>query len=460
MTYDVLILGSGPGGYVAAIRAAQLGLSVAVVEKSELGGVCLNWGCIPTKALLKSAEVLNSVNSAKSYGIDVDGTATPNFGKVIDRSRRIAGQMSKGIEFLFKKNNVNVIQGFGKIIDKGTVEIQANEDTYTTKAKHIIIATGARSRNIPGIEQDGRKIIGYKDALILEKLPESLTVIGSGAIGIEMAYFYASMGTKVSVLEVMPHILPNEDEDVALVVEKGLKKQKIKFHAGISNLTLEKKNDCVSAKFHDKKGEQTIDSEIVLSAVGIEANTDNIGLETVGVTMEKGKIIVNDKFQTSVEGIYAIGDVIATPALAHVASAEGIACVEHIAGHSGKVDYSNIPSCIYTKPEVASFGITEKLALKQEMEHTVSSFPFSALGKATAIGSREGFVKLIFDSNNKLIGGSLVGEHVTEMLSELVVAKHLDADAKSLLQSIHPHPSFSEAIMEAAGSALGEAIHL
>jgi len=395
-----------------------------------------------------------------SFGIGIEGNATPDFKKVIDRSRRIAGQMSKGIEFLFKKNNVSVIQGFGKIAGAGKVEVEGSEGISTIEAKNIIVATGGRSRNVQGIEQDTKQIIGYREALTLEKLPESLTVIGSGAIGIEMAYFYASMGTKVTVLEAMPHILPNEDADVAAVLEKGLKKHKIKFFADISDLKLEKEANGISATFQTKKGEQKVESEIILSAIGVVANIESIGLDTVDVITEKGKIVVDETFKTSAEGIYAIGDVIASPALAHVASAEGIACVEHIAGHINKIDYSNIPSCIYTKPEVASFGVTEKLAQKQDIKHTVSSFPFSALGKATAVGSREGFVKLIFDSNKKLIGGSMVGENVTEMLSELVLAKNLNADAKSLLHSIHPHPSFSEAIMEAAAVEMGEAMHI
>jgi len=460
MKYDITILGSGPGGYVAAIRASQLGLKVCVVEKSDLGGVCLNWGCIPTKALLKSAETFNTIKSAKQYGVDVSGDVTPNFSKIIDRSRRIAGQMSKGIEFLFTKNNVDVVNGFGRIKSKGIVEVEGCDGNCIIESEHIIIATGARSRNVDGIVQDGKIIIGYKQALAMNELPESMAVIGSGAIGVELSYFYASLGTKVHLLEVMPQILPNEDEDVADVVLKGLKKQKIKVDAGIQNLVIHKNESRAAVSYATAKGEQSIDVNVVLSAVGIEANISSIGLENAGIAVEKGKIVVDKSFKTSVDGIYAIGDVIGTPALAHVASAEGIACVEKIAGKEHTIDYSNIPSCIYIKPEVASFGVTEKVAQKDGFTYTKSLFPFSALGKATAIGSREGFVKLLFDKDKKLIGGTMVGEHVTEMLSELVVAKQLGGLATDLLHAIHPHPSMSEAIMEAAAEALGEAVHI
>lgn len=462
MKYDIAIIGSGPAGYVGAIRASQLGFKVVVIEKGELGGICLNWGCIPTKSLLKSAEVANTARSAKNYGIMIDGEIQPDFPKVIARSRRIASQMSKGIEMLFKKNNIDVVKGKASFIDNNSLSIETDGENQKVEADKIIIATGARSAELPSLPQDRKKVIGYKEALALETLPESMIVVGSGAIGVELAFFYASMGTKVTILEYMPQIIPREDAEVAAQLERGLKKTKIKIFADTKITDVDTNGDICKIKATTPKGEKEFESELILSAVGVTSNIENIGFENIGGETEKGKIKVDSLYQTNIEGIYAIGDVIATPALAHVASAEAIACVEAIAGEENQpIDYNSIPSCIYTTPEVSSVGMSEAAALEKGYKVKVGNFPFSALGKATAIGERDGFVKLVFNAqDNTLLGASMVGAYVTEMIAELVVSQKLNADAVSILKSIHPHPSMSEAIMEAAAAALGEAIHI
>jgi len=461
MNFDLIIIGSGPGGYVAAIRASQLGMKVAVVEKSEIGGICLNWGCIPTKSLLKSSQVYSYIKNASRYGIKV-GEVKADFPKIIKRSRTIAGQMSKGVAFLFKKNNIEVVNGFGKITAKNTVEVSNNENKKEYSAKHIIIATGSRSRVLPNIKQDGKKIIGYREALSLTEQPKTMVVVGSGAIGTELAFFYSTMGTKVYLVEFMPNVTPLEDTEVSEQLEKSLKKAKIKLMLSSIVESVDTSGDICKVQIKTPKGEEIIEANIVLSAVGITTNIENIGLEELGIEQEKGKIKVNDFYKTNVEGIYAIGDIINTPALAHVASAEGITCVENIAGKNPeKIDYHNIPGAIYTNPEVASVGYTEKSATEAGFELRIGRFPFSALGKATAAGSRDGFAKLIFDKKtDKLIGAHLIGMNVTEMLAELVVSKKLGATAHQLIKSIHPHPTMSEAIMEAAAEAHGEAIHI
>jgi len=462
MKYDLIIIGSGPGGYVAAIRASQLGMKTAVVEKTELGGICLNWGCIPTKSLLKSAQVLDYISHAQDYGIEV-ADVKPNFEKIIERSRGVAAGMSKGIEYLFKKNKIDVISGFGQLVDSKTVSVKSNEgDIATYQAKNIILATGARSRELPNLKQDGKKIIGYREALSLAKLPKSMIVVGSGAIGTELAYFYKSMGTDVKIVEFLPNLVPLEDEEVSKTLARSFKKKKAKVMLNSSVQSVDTSGDNCIVTIKTKKGEETHETEIVLSAVGIKSNIENIGLEELGIEVEKDKIKVDENYQTNIEGIYAIGDIIAGPALAHVASAEGITCVEKIAGHKTEaVDYENIPACTYTTPELASVGITEKEAKDKEIEIKVGKFPFTASGKASSAGAREGFVKLIFNAKtNKLLGGHLIGANVTEMIGELVVARKMGVTGMGLIKSIHPHPTMSEAIMEAAAAAYDEVIHL
>lgn len=461
MNYDIIIIGSGPGGYVAAIRASQLGKKVAVIEKAEIGGVCLNWGCIPTKALLKSSSVVKTIKEASKFGVKV-ADSTFDFQKIIKRSRQVASQMSKGVNFLFKKNEIEVINSFGKLIDKNTVEVVNNNEAKNITAEKIIISTGAKARELPGLKIDGEKIIGYKQALTLEKQPESMLVIGSGAIGTELAFFYATLGTKVTIVELLPNVVPLEDEEVSEEILKALKKARIKVHTN----TLVEKVDisgekCVANLKSEDKTEQ-IEADIVLSAVGISPNSENIGLEELGIETDRGFIKVNENFQTNIDSIYAIGDVIPTPALAHVASAEGIACVEKIAGMEVKpINYNNIPSGIFTDPEVGSAGLTEKQATEAGYELKIGKFPFSALGKATAIGDRNGFAKLIFNKNDdKLLGAHIVGHGATDMISELVVAMETGVTSHQILKSIHPHPTMAEAIMEAAAHANNEAIHL
>ncbi|MBK8806112.1 MAG: dihydrolipoyl dehydrogenase [Bacteroidales bacterium] len=461
MDFDLIILGSGPGGYVAAIRASQLGLKTAIVEKENLGGVCLNWGCIPTKALLKSAEVLQNIESAKNYGITINGEIVADFEKIIQRSRKIALQMSKGIEALLKKNNVTVINGFGYITDNNTITVTSEEGTKPYSFTNMIIATGARAKELPFLKIDSKKVIGYKEALNLSSLPESLTIIGSGAIGVEMAYFYASLGTKISLVEALPHILPNEDKDVAEQIDRTLKKLKVKTFADCKIISVDTESVC-KIVLETEKGVQEITSEVILSAVGITANIESIGLENVNISTEFNKIKVDTCYRTNVSNIFAIGDVINTPALAHVASAEALACVEFMVHQkTPSINYAQIPSCIYTKPEVATMGMTEKMAEKMNKEVDISIFPLAALGKATAIGMREGFVKLIFErKSNKLLGATLVGASVTEMLGEIGLALKLDATAIDILHTVHAHPTISESIMEAAAMNLGEAVHI
>ncbi|PVX49835.1 dihydrolipoamide dehydrogenase [Balneicella halophila] len=463
MKYDLVVVGSGPGGYVAAIRASQLGMKTAVIERAELGGICLNWGCIPTKSLMKSAQVLDYVKHTEEYGVKVEG-ATADFEGIVKRSRGVADKMSGGIQYLFKKNKIDVINGFGKLKSKGVVTVTNDKDeTQDVEAKHIIIATGARSRELPNLPQDGEKVIGYRQALTLKKMPKSMLVVGSGAIGSEFAYFYASMGAKVTLVEYLPNIVPLEDEEVSKQLGRSFKKMGIKVMTNSSVESLDTSGDLVKAQVKNKKGEmEEHEAEIVLSAVGIAPNTENIGLDELGIETERGRIKVNDHYETNVEGIYAIGDVIETAALAHVASAEGIHCVETIAGEKPeKIDYTNIPGCIYTSPEVASVGMTEKKAKEEGYEIKVGKFPFSASGKASAAGANEGFVKLIFDAKyGELLGAHMIGANVTEMIAELVLARKLETTGHEIIKAIHPHPTMSEAVMEAAAAAYDEVIHI
>ena len=460
--YDLAVLGSGPGGYVAAIRGAQLGMQVAVVERAELGGICLNWGCIPTKALLKSGQVLNDIQAAEKFGIKIEGTAQPDFEAIITRSREVAARMSKGIDYLFKKNKITVVRGQGQLKDTHTISVNNDGEITEIQAKNIILATGARARELPGLTIDGKKIIGYRQALTLPKLPESMLVIGSGAIGTELAFFYNSMGVKVTIVEFLPNVIPLEDEDVSKQLARELKKRKIEVMLSSSVTEVDTSGNLCKVTINTPKGTVEREAEIVLSAVGIAANIENIGLETVGIKTEKGKIVVDEYYHTNVQNIYAIGDIINTPALAHVASAEAITCVEKIAGQSpDPIDYSNIPSAVYTTPEVASVGLTEKAVQDKGIDYRIGKFPFTASGKATAVSHNEGFVKLIFDKQtDNLLGAHLIGYNVTEMIAELVVSKKLSGTAKDLIKSIHPHPTMSEAIMEAAAAAHDEVIHL
>lgn len=463
MNFDLIVVGSGPGGYVAAIRSAQLGMNVAVVEKAELGGICLNWGCIPTKALLKSAQVYNYFKHSEDYGIVNEGVAKPDFSKVIARSREVSSNMSKGIEFLFKKNKITVIRGYAKLSSKNEVSVTDDEgkiEKFT--ANHIVLATGARSKEIAGIKQDGKNIIGYREALNLDHLPVSMAVIGSGAIGSELAFFYASMGAEVSLIEYLPEIVPLEDEEVSKQLARSFKKVGIKVMPGTAVKSVTVNDGKCIVNYTDKKGDASIECEIVLSAVGVVTNLENIGLEDVGVKTEFGKVIVDEFYKTNIDGIYAIGDIIPGPALAHVASAEAICCVEKISGQNPPlVDYSNIPSCVYTTPEIASVGLTEQKLKEKGIEYKIGKFPFIASGKAAAAGNKDGFVKLLFDvASDELLGAHLIGDNIAEMIAELVVLKKLNGTAKDLIKSIHPHPSLSEAIMEAAAAAHNEVIHL
>ncbi|MGQ1888962.1 dihydrolipoyl dehydrogenase [Thermophagus sp. OGC60D27] len=463
MNYDLVVIGSGPGGYVAAIRASQLGMKVGVVEKAELGGVCLNWGCIPTKSLLKSAQVFEYLSHAQDYGINIEGKASPDFGAMVKRSREVAGGMSNGIKYLFKKNKIEVIEGTGKLTKDKKVEVTKNDgENVTVEAKHILLATGARSRELPNLPQDGEKIIGYRKALTLEKQPESMVVVGSGAIGSEFAYFYNSIGTKVTLVEYMDNIVPLEDTEVSKQLERSFKKAGIKVMTRSEVTSVDTSGDKVKVTIKTKKGEETVEAEIVLSAVGISPNIENIGLEEAGVEVEKGRIKVDEFYRTSVEGIYAIGDIVPGQALAHVASAEGIICVEKIAGMDVEpLNYGNIPGCTYTSPEVASVGMTEKAAKEAGYELKIGKFPYSASGKASAAGHKEGFVKLIFDAKyGELLGAHMIGANVTEMIAELVTARKLETTGHEIIKSVHPHPTMSEAVMEAAAAAYDEVIHI
>ncbi|MBI9036344.1 MAG: dihydrolipoyl dehydrogenase [Bacteroidales bacterium] len=463
MNYDLIVIGSGPGGYVAAIRAAQLGLKTAVVERAELGGICLNWGCIPTKALLKSAQVFNYLKHAQDYGIKIDGEATPDFEAIVKRSRGVAEGMSKGIEYLFKKNKIEKIQGLGKLMPGKKVAVQDAEGNVTEySANHIILATGARSKELPNLKQDGKKIIGYREAMTLPKQPESMVVVGSGAIGSEFAYFYNSIGTKVTLVEFLPNILPLEDEDVSKQMGRSLKKQGLKVMVKSTVEKVDTTGDKCKVYIQTKKGEEIIEADIVLSAVGVVTNIEGIGLEETGVKVENGKVIVDDYYRTNVEGVYAIGDIVKGPALAHVASHEGITCVEKIAGiDTEAIDYNNIPACTYTNPEVASVGLTEAQAKEAGYELKVGKFPFTASGKASAGGNKDGFVKVIFDAKyGEWLGCHMVGDNVTEMIAEAVVARKLETTGHEIIKTVHPHPTMSEAVMEAVAAAYDEVIHI
>jgi len=463
MSYDIIVLGSGPGGYVTAIRASQLGFKTAVVEKAELGGICLNWGCIPTKALLKSANVFEYISHAQDYGITVKD-AKADFTGMVKRSRGVAEKMSGGIQFLMKKNKIDVIKGFGKVKAGKKIDVtddKGNTTEYSAKTG-IIIATGARSRELPNLKQDGKKIIGYREAMTLPSQPKKMVVVGSGAIGVEFAYFYNTLGTDVTVVEYMPNIVPVEDIEVSKQLERSFKKQgmKIMTNSSVESVDTSGKGCVVTVK--TKKGEEKIECDIVLSAVGIETNLEGIGLEDVGIATDKGKVLVNDFYQTNIPGYFAIGDITPGPALAHVASAEGIICVEKLAGqHVDALDYGNIPGCTYCSPEVASVGMTEKAAKEAGYEIKVGKFPFSASGKASASGANDGFVKLIFDAKyGELLGGHMVGANVTEMVAELVAVRKLETTGHELIKTVHPHPTLSEAVMEAAAAAYDEVIHL
>ena len=462
MKYDIIVLGSGPGGYVTAIRASQLGFKVAVIEKENLGGVCLNWGCIPTKALLKSAQVFDYLKHASDYGLTVS-SFDKDFSAVVNRSRSVADGMSKGVQFLMKKNKIDVIDGFGKMKPGKKVDVTAADGKVTEyDADHIIIATGARSRELPNLPQDGVKVIGYRQAMTLGSQPKSMIVVGSGAIGVEFAHFYNSMGTDVTIVEFLPNIVPLEDEDISKQMERSMKKAGVKIMTNSSVERIDTTGAGVKAYVKTAKGEEILEADILLSAVGIKTNLENIGLEEVGIATDRDKILVNDFYQTNIPGYYAIGDVVPGPALAHVASAEGITCVEKIAGlHVDPIDYGNIPGCTYATPEIASVGMTEKQAKEKGYELKIGKFPFSASGKAKASGTPDGFVKVIFDAKyGEWLGCHMIGAGVTDMIAEAVVARKLETTGHEILKSIHPHPTMSEAVMEAVAEAYGEVIHL
>ena len=457
MKYDIIVIGSGPGGYVAAIRASQLGKKVAIVEKAELGGVCLNWGCIPTKALLKSAQVFTYCKNAAHYGVAIEGEVKPDFEKIVARSRTVADTMSKGVAFLMKKNNIDILTGFGRLAGEGRVDVEGT----LYEADAIILATGARPRQMPFMPVDGQHIISSKEALTLPHLPQSMIVVGSGAIGSEFACLYASLGVKVTVVEYMPQMMPLEDEEVAKTMERSFRKMRATVLTSTTVKAVRVVDGLCEVDIEGKKGAETLSAEVVLSAVGIKSNIENIGLEELDIAVERDKIVVDEHYQTSAQGVYAIGDIIATPALAHVASAEAIHCVEHICGlQPDAVDYSTIPSCVFTSPEVASVGMTEQQARDKGIEYKVGRFPFTASGKATAAGDRDGFVKLIFDEQERLIGAHMVGATVTEMLGEPTLAKRLGATAHLIAKTIHSHPTMHEGLMEASEAAMGAAIHL
>ena len=461
MNYDIIIIGSGPGGYVTAIRASQLGFKTAIIEKENLGGICLNWGCIPTKALLKSAQVFKYINHAEDFGLN-KVEASFDFPNVVQRSRGVAEKMSKGVEFLMKKNKIYVIFGTAKVKLGKKVAVEKDGAVTEYTAEHIVLATGARSRELPNLPQDGKKVIGYRQALTLPKQPKSMIVVGSGAIGVEFAYFYATLGTEVTVVEFMPNIVPVEDEDVSKHLEKSFKKAKIKVMTNASVESVDTSGEGVKAQVKTEKGIVELQADILLSAVGITANIENIGLEEVGIKTEKGRVVVDEWYRTSVPGYYAIGDILPTQALAHVASAEGITCVEKIKGLDvERIDYGNIPGCTYCTPEIASVGLTEKQAKEKGYEIKVGKFPFSASGKATANGDTDGFVKVIFDAKyGEWLGCHMIGTGVTEMIAEAVAARKLETTGHEILKTVHPHPTLSEAVMEAVAAAYGEVIHI
>lgn len=462
MKYDVIVVGSGPGGYVTAIRASQLGLKTAVVEKENLGGVCLNWGCIPTKALLKSAQVYDYLKHVDDYGLKAEAI-DKDFEAVIKRSRGVAEGMSKGVQFLMKKNKIDVIEGFGKVKTGKKIDVTAADGKVTEySADHIIIATGARSRELPNLPQDGKKVIGYREAMSLPTQPKSMIVVGSGAIGVEFAHFYNAMGTEVTIVEYLPNLVPLEDKDVSKQFERSFKKSGIKVMTNSAVESVDTSGKTVKATVKTKKGEEVLEADVVLSAVGIKTNIENIGLEDVGIITDRDKILVNDWYQTNIPGYYAIGDVAPGPALAHVASAEGITCVEKIAGiHTEAIDYGNIPGCTYASPEIASVGLTEEQAKEQGYELKVGKFPFSASGKAKAAGTPDGFVKVIFDAKyGEWLGCHMIGAGVTDMIAEAVLGRKLETTGHEVLKAIHPHPTMSEAVMEAVADAYDEVIHL
>ncbi len=462
MDYDLIVIGTGPGGYVAAIRASQLGLKTAVIEKESLGGICLNWGCIPTKALLKSAQVFEYINHAEEYGLKVNGSEV-DFGSIIKRSRGVADGMSKGVQFLMKKNKIEVIMGTGKLKGKSAVEVKAADgSTKNYTATNIILATGSRSRELPNLKQDGVKVIGYRQAMNLPKQPQSMVVVGSGAIGVEFAYFYNSIGTKVTVVEYLDNIVPVEDEDISKQLARSFKKIGINIMTGCTVESVDSSGEKCKVNIKTQKGNEVIEADIVLSAVGVQTNLENLGLEELGIKTDKGKVLVDNFYKTNIEGIFAIGDIVKGQALAHVASAEGIICVEKIAGKTPEpLNYNNIPGCTYCSPEIASVGYTEKAAREAGFDIKVGKFPFSASGKASASGAKDGFVKVIFDAKyGEFLGAHMIGNNVTEMIAEVVVARKLEATGHEIIHSVHPHPTMSEAVMEAAADAYGEAIHL
>ena len=462
MKYDIIVLGSGPGGYVTAIRASQLGFKVAVIEKENLGGICLNWGCIPTKALLKSAQVFDYLKHASDYGLTVTAF-DKDFSAVVKRSRDVADGMSKGVQFLMKKNKIDVIDGFGKVKPGKKVDVTAADGKVTEyTADHIIIATGARSRELPNLPQDGKKVIGYRQAMTLPEQPKKMIVVGSGAIGVEFAHFYNAMGTEVTIVEFMPNIVPVEDEDISKQMERSMKKAGVSIMTNASVERIDTTGNGVKAFVKTAKGEEVLEADILLSAVGIKTNIENIGLEETGIATDRDKILVNAYYQTNVPGYYAIGDVTPGQALAHVASAEGILCVEKIAGlHVDALDYGNIPGCTYATPEIASVGMTEKQAKEKGYELKIGKFPFSASGKAKASGTPDGFVKVIFDAKyGEWLGCHMIGAGVTDMIAEAVVARKLETTGHEILKAVHPHPTMSEAVMEAVADAYGEVIHL
>ena len=464
MNYDIIVIGSGPGGYVAAIKAAKLGKKTALVERAELGGVCLNWGCIPTKAMLKSAQVYGYVRSAATYGVDVAGEVTPSLEKIVARSRNVAATMSKGVQFLLGKSGVEVISGHGRLTaERGVVEVLSTEGevVQTITADHIILATGSRPRELPSLPVDGKYIINSRQALTLDKLPQSMVVVGSGAIGCEFAYLYAALGVKVTVVEFMPKMLPLSDDEVSKTLERSFRKMRATVLTSTSVKSVKIEDEKCLVEIEGKKGIEIITADVVLSAVGIKSNIENLGLEAAGVEVERDKVKVDENFRTTAEGVYAIGDLVASPALAHVATAEALACVEAICtGEARKVDYSTIPSCVYTVPEVAMVGLTEEQATAEGYSLRIGRFPYTASGKATAAGDRDGFVKLIFDAeSDKLLGAHLIGGNVTEMLGEVTIAREWGITREQIAHTIHPHPTMNEAILEAAEAATGDSVH-